>query len=340
VKCARHVCRALAIQPESADAPDVQPDEETTPFWSTKHLQNAVSAAVFSAKSALLGAEWLPSDVQTTATERLENVRDDVNQGLEDIEANLADQVGEIQQSVADIEANSFDTLSDARAAVESTVAAISGEEATEADFALPVVPAIQDTNCQLKLQVTPQRARASQEQAVEQFMTKPMQEIAPALLSEYYAKIFKADLKVREVDAGAGQYELTIPAVTLSLPLATIASRAVDVQLHCSNAPKKDGEYMERGHFDVILQDGKDICEVKLGFPFFTNYPISAAGWGRTSLGWEHEEVLTQLEGDCGIQLMQVPGLRSVMEYFARNTLREAMADNAAILAKSVDAV
>jgi len=338
-----HACsagRSASRHLVTRSASEPQEDGASASWWSTRGLRKSLEAAVYSAKSALLGAEWLPDHVQVSASEQLDGLQEDVTKGLENIEASLDRQVEEVQQSVAELESNSFETLADARGAVESTLSSITQlaadtSQEDEAADALPVVPAIEGKNCKLHLEVSPQKAAASMgEPAVEQYMALPMHDLAPDVLKKYYAKGFKADLEVRPLADSTENFEMTIPAVTLTLPLATIENRAVNVELHCRNASKKNGDFTEKGHFDVVLADGKDICQVKLGF--LGNYPISAAGWGRTYIGWEHETIQTHMEGDCGIQLMQVPGLRSVMEYFARTTLREAMEDTAGILATS----
>mmetsp|Transcript_26395 Transcript_26395/g.48245 ORF Transcript_26395/g.48245 Transcript_26395/m.48245 type:complete len:418 (+) Transcript_26395:40-1293(+) len=308
-----------------------QPDGQ--PAQNRAGLRDSLEAAVFSAKAAVIGTESTPTEVEPLRDQtELEEKEGQVPQRGAAASTQERPHLG-VCEAVAEVERNSFQAVAAAEAAIGHAA-----QEPLELDLSPPQMPDMSGANYLLHLSSVPQSAKSCTAAGVQQLMSLPVQDIATVMLREYFSRLFQKEVEVTPMTDVAGKYVVAVPSVTLDLPLAKVVSRPVTVEMTCQSTNRTVRDFSERGHFDVVLADGKDICEIKLGFPFRTSHSISASAWGRTAIGWRGKSIQLQVEGDAGIRLLKVPGLRSVVEYFARHTLNEAVRDGAAILAGAAD--
>mmetsp|Transcript_47960 Transcript_47960/g.111915 ORF Transcript_47960/g.111915 Transcript_47960/m.111915 type:complete len:407 (-) Transcript_47960:283-1503(-) len=309
----------------------MQSQQDGEPAQNRAGLRDSIEAAMYSAKAAVIGAENIPSEAMQA---RLERGRKAQQLGAQEI---IQRPHHGVCESLAEVERNSFQAVAAAEAGMTSL--GIAGQEHLELDLSPPRMPDMTGANYQLHLSSVPQSAKSSTAAGVEQLMSLPVLDIATVMLRQYFSRLFQKEVEVTPSANVEGKYFVAVPSVSLDLPLAKVVSRAVTVEMTCQSTNRRMvRDFSERGHFDVVLADGKDICEIKLGFPFRTSHSISASAWGRTAIGWRGQSIQLQVEGDAGIRLLKVPGLRSVVEYFARHTLNEAVRDGATILAGAAD--
>mmetsp|Transcript_31956 Transcript_31956/g.74838 ORF Transcript_31956/g.74838 Transcript_31956/m.74838 type:complete len:441 (+) Transcript_31956:107-1429(+) len=321
-----------------------QPQQEVEGMVGFKSLRDALEAAAFSAKSALVGVEWADSSSSQdpAVSGHLRTKADRSSKSVKSVESGLRAR-GAVGQAFAKVEDNSFEAVAAAEKAISLTSLGEGQQsqasiEVVQNETEKPELPAMEGVNYFLRLSAGPKSHNAEEVAGVDLLMSQSVPRIAELMLQGYFRKLFRKSVRVRPVDVRAGTYDVEVPSIRLNLPFATVTSRPVTVAMTCKDMRRTDGSLCERGYFDVVLEDGKDICCIQLGFPFQTSYFISAAAWGRTAIGWQGQSIQLQVEGDAGIRLLRVPGLRSVIEYFARVTLNEAVKDGARILAGVAD--
>lgn len=143
---------------------------------------------------------------------------------------------------------------------------------------------------------------------------------------------------KVVEIDAKAGLYDLSLPAVRYEMAGGVITIPAPLFRATIFDTFRRDGDAMERLQGDLVLQNGKDIFTLELGFPFRTSFKISAAGWTRARVGWEQDAISASNYVEVGIQLPRIPGLSPLLEYFVKNYGTESTMQCAVALSKGAD--
>lgn len=143
----------------------------------------------------------------------------------------------------------------------------------------------------------------------------------------------------VEPVDPSNGIYELSLPSVdynlgmgAVSIPSPVFRANIVDV-----NRNDADGD-VERLVGDLVLQNGKDILKVTLGFPLSTTLSVSAAGSARARIGQSKDTVYLQADVEMGLRIPKIPGLVKIMQIFVKNYANQSTFDCAVALAKGAD--
>lgn len=315
---ASHDAKDEAVTPEGDGDAD-EGDEAEWPIYQA--VRASVWSATNSALGAVLGEAWY-KPVQETA-------------------AAMQEQAAAFQERAG----AAAGAVGSAVVSAEASAGASRNEEAKASwaavDGAFPEAPGMDAMNCCLHIAVPPQNSPAAKAQStgVEQFMEQDLGELVVGMVTSYAKKYLEIDAVVTTVDAQQGLYKMRVPPLTYNLPLGTVITKEGLVNIYCSDTGTKEGDYTERGRVDLVLQDGEDMCLVKLGFPFFSDFSISAAGWGRTYIGWEGETVRLQADSEAGVKLMDVPGLWSFMECFIRSSFDSAARDCCTTLAAAADA-
>jgi len=194
--------------------------------------------------------------------------------------------------------------------------------------------PGLEKANFTVRTQVGLQDGKSKQggAEGVDRLMCLPGGRILEIMCSSGW--------EVRRVDVEKGLYDIFLPNVKYAVPLGasvTIPPPHFTAFVNDVNRRSSKG-HGERLIGDLVLQNGKDILTVELGFPFNKVIKVSAAGWTRAFIGWSKDNVLVECEVVIGMQVPKVPGLMQIMEFFVKAYAAESCRDIAASLALGAD--
>jgi len=133
---------------------------------------------------------------------------------------------------------------------------------------------------------------------------------------------------EVEEVKAEV--FDLYLPAVTYEIGTATVSIPSPHFNTDVDRRRPLGLEC------DMVLQNGKDILTIKLGFPFYQTIKVSGAGWARAQLSIEEDKMAIETEVHVGLDVPGLPGLTQILEYFVRSYAEESVQDIAQRLASN----
>lgn len=171
----------------------------------------------------------------------------------------------------------------------------------------------------------------ASAQNGVERLMGRPGGEILAAMAQSGW--------KVEPNDPARNIYDVFLPSVEYNLGMGSVGIPAPRFTATIVDTFRETACGHERLEGELVLQNGKDILTVILGFPFFTTISLSAAGVARARLGRQGDAVFVQADVEFGIQLPRVPGLAKIMQIFVRTYANQSILDCARALAHAADA-
>jgi len=197
-----------------------------------------------------------------------------------------------------------------------------------------PEVPGMAEANLIVRVEIDPLKAQALEtgREGVARLMAQSKGRIIATMAQESW--------EVRCINTESHLYELVLPAVRYEIPGGVVSIVAPRFLTTLRDSCVKDGEYQERLHGDLVLQNGESILSVEMGFPFKTTFSISAAGWTRARVGSQDDNVVVSNYVEVGLQLPKVPGLNSIMQYFVKSYGTESTESCALTLAKGADEI
>jgi len=229
-------------------------------------------------------------------------------------------------------------------AAVAMAVAVGSNQKATdpsdeepilsEEELPLPNAPGMDEANLIVNVETDPkyEEAVSSQAAGVQRLMACPRHKILGLMARDGW--------QVHPIDKSEGLFELVLPPVEYNLPLAVVSIPAPRFKATVTSSQKEAGKYKERLIGDLVLLNGDDILSVDLKFPFSRTFSVSASGWARCRVGQEENAVRMSADVQIGLQMPQIPGLKSIMQYFVSSYANQSTSDCARALARGADEV
>lgn len=190
----------------------------------------------------------------------------------------------------------------------------------------------MEDSSLTVNVEVEPRVAEVSEGLApqVPRFMAQDGGAILQAMAQEGW--------EINPVDAARGLYEILLPSVRYEVAGSTVSIPAPRFLATVRDSSRRSGEYVERLSGDLVLQNGKDIITVELGFPFRTTFSISCAGWTRCLIGSEGGSISVANVIRLGLKAPGVPGLNSILQYFVKNYGTESTLEVAQALAREAE--
>lgn len=238
----------------------------------------------------------------------------------------------EVQANVSAAVASSL-PLALEEAAEESDERVVELEsQAAPKEVAPPSAPGMADANLTVRVDIDPKLAEPSelQHEGVTRLMAQPGGDILALMATDGW--------EVNPIDQDKGLYEVLLPSVNYKVAGATVSIPAPRFVATVRDTNVRTGDYLERLQGDLVLQNGKDIVTVELGFPFRTTFSISAAGWCRACIGGEGNKVSVANYVEIGLQIPRVPGLESIMQFFVKSYGTESTVQVAEALAIGAD--
>lgn len=208
---------------------------------------------------------------------------------------------------------------------LETSVVETADSMQSTVEDAEPHVPGMSETNLMVRLDSEPGVAVT---QMAEEKMKRSDQEVLEDLCGEGWS--------VRPIDASKGSFEITLPAVRYPMPMGIVSIPSPLFHAQVRKSSKVSGSYHERLVADIVLQNGQKILCVELGFPFSSQFTISAAGWARCRVGREPGSVRCQALVEMGLHVPKVPGLTSILQFFVKSYANKSAKDCAVSLSKT----
>mmetsp|Transcript_19994 Transcript_19994/g.46531 ORF Transcript_19994/g.46531 Transcript_19994/m.46531 type:complete len:857 (-) Transcript_19994:258-2828(-) len=198
----------------------------------------------------------------------------------------------------------------------------------------LPTAPGMERANFTVGTKVPLQKglAKTGGTEGVDRLMALPGGRILQIMCS--------AGWEVVPQNVEKGLYDIYLPPVKYEVPLgATVTIPPPHFETLVTDMHRASPRgHCERLAGDLILQNGKDILTVELGFPFNKVIAVSAAGWTRAFIGWSDDAVLVECEVEIGMTVPKVPGLTQIMEFFVKSYATQSTREIAASLALGAD--
>lgn len=187
----------------------------------------------------------------------------------------------------------------------------------------------------------------ASGSTGVDLLMAQDCGKIIPAMAQSGWV--------VKTRDESKGQFDMYLPSVDYRFPMGSVeipaphflvtvrdsdawmehkaaVSAALDAKEQLPEPPE------ERLIGSMVLQNGKDIFKVKLGFPLNTTLSVSAAGLAYARVGRSGDAVYLGSDVDIGMRLPGLPGLTKIMQLFVKNYAAQSVQDCANALSGAAD--
>mmetsp|Transcript_101925 Transcript_101925/g.328796 ORF Transcript_101925/g.328796 Transcript_101925/m.328796 type:complete len:238 (+) Transcript_101925:58-771(+) len=190
-------------------------------------------------------------------------------------------------------------------------------------------IPGMEESNLIVRVDIDPAIIAAVELGAagVARLMAKSGGEILATMGQEGWV--------VKTVDEAKGIFELSLPSVRQEFAGCVISIPAPIFRATVRDTSAKEGGYTERLQGDLILQNGKDILKVELGFPFRTTLEVSAAAWTRAKVGSNNGDVQVSSYVEIGLNVPKVPGISNLLQYFVKSYGKDSTVQCAEALAR-----
>lgn len=200
-------------------------------------------------------------------------------------------------------------------------------------DHPPPIVPGMDEANLVVRVNIPVKLAAPeSSSEGVARLMAMPGGDILALMAQDGW--------EVIEVDRANGIYDLLLPAVRYELAAGTVTIPPPRFRTCVRESVFRSGDFYHRLSGDLVLQNGEGIFTLELGFPFYTKFSISAAGWTRAAVGWQGDAIGVSNAVEVGIKVPRVPGLTGLLEHFVQNYGDQSTYDCAVALAKGADSL
>jgi hypothetical protein len=147
--------------------------------------------------------------------------------------------------------------------------------------------------------------------------------------------------------DESQGRFNMYLPSVEYNFPLGSVSIPAPHFVVTVRDSTRWSSDQVaateaakskERMVGSMVLQNGKDIFSVELGFPVNTTLRISAAGLAYARVGRSPNGVYLSCDVDLGMKLPGLPGLTKIMRLFVKSYAAKSAQDCANALAGGAD--